>query len=106
MAEAANSEVLMNDQALAQALQSADFTAAQYAAVEFGCGVRAEVDAAADPVHRSAICQEALETLHNHLHLARVLRAHLAAQIQSNAGSCLYAQREAETDCHRWQFEA
>ena len=96
----------MNDKALAQALQCADFVAAQCAAQEFGRGVHAEVDATADPLRRSAICQEALEMLHNHLHLARVLRAHLAAQLLANAASCLYSQPEAEADRPRWQFEA
>jgi hypothetical protein len=94
----------MDDQTLAQALQSADFETVQHAAVDYGRRVRTELAAAANPGHRAEIYREALETLQNHLHLARVLRAHLAAQIQGNAGSCLYAQPEA--DRHRWQFEA
>jgi hypothetical protein len=94
----------MDDQTLAQALQGADFETVQHAAVDYGRSVRAELAAAANPRHRAEIYREALETLQNHLHLARVLRAHLAAQIQGNAGSCLYAQPEA--DRHRWQFEA
>jgi len=94
----------MDDQALAQALKNADFVAVQCAALEFGNGVRAELDAAGDPLRRLAICQGALETLHMHLHLTRVLRAHLAAQLLANAGSCLYA--EPETDGHCWKFEA
>jgi hypothetical protein len=96
----------MNDQALSQALQSGDFAAAQTAATDYGrevCGALLETD---EPSRRAAIHREAVEILGNHLHLARVLRAHLAAQIQANAGSCLYAQPEAQADPHRWQIEA
>jgi hypothetical protein len=96
----------MNDQALAQALQTGDFPAVQAAAVEYGRGIRAQMEAADDPARRASIYHDALETLQNHLHLARVLRAHLAAQIQANAGSCLYAQPDVQADRHRWQVEA
>jgi hypothetical protein len=94
----------MDDQTLAQALQAADFETVQHAAVDYGRSVRTELDATTNPQRRIAIYEEALESLQNHLHLARVLRAHLAVQIQGNAGSCLYAQPEA--DRHRWQVEA
>jgi hypothetical protein len=96
----------MHDQALVDALRAGDFAAVQTAAVDYGRGVCTEMQAADDPARRASICREALETLQNHLHLARVLRAHLAAQIQANAGSCLYAQPDAQADRHRWQVEA
>jgi hypothetical protein len=95
----------MNDQALAQALQCADFAAAQYCAEEYVRSVHAALDVTSDRDLRAAIYQETIKTLQNHLHLARVLRAHLATQIQNNAGSCLYTQSEIEAGCHRWQFE-
>jgi hypothetical protein len=96
----------MNDQALSDALQAGDFAAVQSAAVDYGRGVCTEMQAADDLARRASICQEALEALQNHLHLARVLRAHLASQIQANAGSCLYAQPDAQAGRHRWQLEA
>jgi hypothetical protein len=96
----------MNDQTLSQALQIGDFAAAQTAAADYGRVVCADLEGASDPARRAAICQEALETLETHVHLARVLRAHLAAQIQANAGSCLYAQPEAQANPPRWQVEA
>jgi hypothetical protein len=95
----------MHDQALAQALREGDFAAAQTAAAGYGQAVCAALQATADPARRASLYQEALETLQDHLHLARVLRAHLAAQIQANAGSCLYAQPDAP-EAHRWQWEA
>jgi hypothetical protein len=96
----------MNDQALSQALQSGDFAAAQTAAVDYGRGVRNDLEATDDPGRRAAIHQDALEALGNHLHLARVLRAHVAAQIQVNAASCLYVEPDTQADHHRWQVEA
>jgi hypothetical protein len=95
----------MNDQAIAQALQIGDFAAAQTAALDYGRGVRAALESTAGSDSRAAIYHAALEALQNHLHLARVLRAHLAAQVQANAGSCLYAQPDAQADRHRWQFQ-
>jgi hypothetical protein len=95
----------MNDQALSDALRAGDFAAVQSAAVDYGRGVCQELQAADDPGQRASIYQEAQETLQNHLHLARVLRAHLAAQIQANAGSCLYAQPDARANGHHWQFQ-
>jgi hypothetical protein len=96
----------MNDQALSQALQGGDFAAAQTAAADYGREVCDALQTTGDPSRRAAIHREALETLGNHLHLARVLRAHLAAQIQANVGSCLYAQPDAQADHHGWQVEA
>lgn len=95
----------MDDQALAQALKIGDFAAAQCAAEEYGRDIRAQLQTAADPDRRAAIYREGLEALRNHLHLARVLRAHLAAQAQSNAGSCVYAQQQSQADRHTWKFE-
>jgi hypothetical protein len=94
----------LNNQALAQALRSADFAATRSAADDYERSIHAELDVTIDPDRRAAIYQEALETLRNHLHLARVLRAHLAAQVHENAGSCLYAA--SEEDRHCWQFQA
>lgn len=94
----------MNDQALAQALQCSDFAAAERCAEEYGGSVRAELNVTTGWERRAAIYREAIETLQNHLYLARVLRAHLAAQVQGNTGSCLYAAPAADRHC--WQFDA
>lgn len=94
----------MDDQALALALRNADFAAAQGAVEQYGQDMRVQLLAATDPQQRAAIYQAGLETLRNHLHLARVLRAHLAAQVLSNAGSCAYAQ-ESQATGHSWKLE-
>ena len=93
----------MNDKTLAAALQNGDFVAAQSAIEEYGHQVEVALHSAAGTAARAAVYQESLSTLSQHLHLARVLRAHVAAQIQGNAGSCLY--EPAEADRHCWQFE-
>ena len=93
----------MNDQALAQALKEGDFAAAGAAAGDYRISMQADFAAAETPERRATICAEAIETLQNHLHLARVLRAHLAAQMAANAGSCLYALPEDHDP--RWQVK-
>lgn len=93
----------MNDQDLAAAIKTGDFAAAQPAIADYSRQVHAALDAASGPAAREAVFRQSIETLNQHLSLARVLRAHLAAQIQGNAGTCLYEQAQADRHC--WQFE-
>jgi hypothetical protein len=94
----------MEDQALATAIRTGDFEAANPLAVAYGQSVVAELRTALTPENREAIARPALEFLNDQLHLVRVLRAHLASQLRANSGPCLYQPTEADRHC--WRFEA
>jgi hypothetical protein len=86
----------MRAEQLTSALEAGDFEAAERLAIEYGDSVSAAPHAAA--------LQQALETLNDCLHLTRVLRAHLAAQVRANSPAIEYQPATAE-NLH-WQFEA
>jgi hypothetical protein len=81
---------------LTSALEAGDFEAAERIALEYG----ASVVAAPQP----AALRQALETLNDCLHLTRVLRAHLAAQVRANSPAIEY--QPASSENRHWQFEA
>jgi hypothetical protein len=93
----------MDDTELAASLKIGDFAAARPAIAGYSGQMQAALKAATGPAARAAIYREFIETLSQHLSLAQVLRAHLSAQIQGNAGSCLYESSTADRHC--WQFE-
>jgi hypothetical protein len=59
---------------------------------------------AAPPQDRAALVQQGLSRLQEHLSLARVLRAHLAAQLQTSTAVCLYLENSGRS--HSWHFDA
>jgi hypothetical protein len=81
---------------LTQALEAGDFEAAERLAIEFA-------DSAASSGN-AAVLRQALDTLNDCLHLTRVLRAHLAAQVRANGPAVEYQPPVPEKP--RWQFEA
>lgn len=87
---------------LAQALRAADFDRANRLARQYGESARAALQAAESGA-REAIYREAVQSLDNHLHLARVLRAHLATEWRANSGTILYQSSDSER--HLWQLE-
>jgi hypothetical protein len=85
---------------LTRALEAGDFEAAERIAIEYGKSVAARIRAGGD----IAVLREALDTLNDRLHLARVLRAHLAAQVCANSLAVEY--QPAASENRHWQFEA
>ena len=85
----------MQAEQLARTLEAGDFEAAESLAVEYG-------DAAL-VAGNATVLRQALDTLNNFLHLARVLRAHLAEQVRANSPAIEYQLSAAENP--RWQFE-
>ena len=81
---------------LTRALEAGDFETAERIAIEYGESVAASGNA--------AVLRQALDTLNDCLHLTRVLRAHLAAEVRANSPALEY-QPAASEDRH-WQFEA
>lgn len=88
---------------VSRALQAGDFIAARRLSIELGAAVRLEL-AAARPAERVALYQRRIGQMQEHLHLARVLRAHVASQLQSNAAASLY--QTAYGSDHSWRFDA
>jgi hypothetical protein len=90
----------MRAEQLTSALKAGDFEAAERIAIEYGHSVAAEMQAGGD----TAVLRQALDTFNDHLHLARVLRAHLAAQVHANSLAVEY--QPAAPQGRHWQFEA
>jgi hypothetical protein len=90
-------------QALTSALEAGDFETVQRLSVALGTAIRLELAVAA-PAERVALFTQQLARLQEHLNLARVLRAHLASQVQSNTAACLY--QTASGRPHSWRFDA
>ena len=80
-----------------------DFDRANQLADEYG-RMMASALRAAPLAARLAIYEQALATLNENLHLARVLRAHLATRLRANSGLFLYQRSESER--HIWQMQA
>ena len=53
---------------------------------------------------RSAFIEKGLSRLGEHISFARVLRAHVASQLQENTTVCLY--QPSGGDAHSWRFDA
>lgn len=88
---------------LAQALRAGDFDAANSLAAQYGQSALTALRAA-PPAEREAVLGEALQVLNDSLHLAQVLRAHIATQWRANSGTFLYQSSDSER--HLWQLEA
>jgi len=78
----------MQAEQLTRALEAGDFETAERLAIEYGASVIAGVQT-------SAVLLQALDTLNDCLHMTRVLRAHLAAEVRANSPAVEY-QRQFE----------
>lgn len=87
-------------QALTRALEAGDFEAAERIAIEYGATLAARAQSSGD----ARILPQALATLNDCLHLTRVQRAHLAAEVRANSLAVEY--QPAASDGRHWQFEA
>ena len=89
--------------AIHRSLREGDFDGAGRLSVELGQAIikNAPAPASADGAR---FLEENLGRLQEHLSLARILRAHLASQLQTNTAVFLY-QNEADSK-HCWRYEA
>jgi hypothetical protein len=90
----------MQAEQLTRALEAGDFEMAERIAIEYGNSIAAEIRAGGD----IAVARQALDTFNDSLHLTRVLRAHLAAQVHANSRAVEY--QPAASENRHWQFEA
>jgi hypothetical protein len=72
--------------------------------VEWGTSVKAEIKAAAGQAARRRIFDDAVSFAEGNIYLTRVVRAHIAAELQTNSVSSHYGDTDLEQ--HRWQVRA
>jgi hypothetical protein len=90
-------------EALRQALKAGDFDAARQFGDALASSIAHEL-AAASSVALPVLFAQRIALLQENLSLARVLRAHLASQLQINTAVCLY--QPASSDASSWGFDA
>jgi hypothetical protein len=94
----------MNGQELKTALANHDFDRAQALVPEWGKMVLTDMRSASGEAELRRILDGALAFAEDHVHLARVIRAHIASDLEANSASFLY--RDADLEQHRWQLKA
>ena len=90
-------------EAVHKALLAGDFDSARQLGTQLGQAIIRQASALA-PADRAVYVRQGLSRLQEHLNFARVLRAHLATQVQANSAACLYHQ--ALDGSHSWLFDA
>jgi hypothetical protein len=90
-------------EAVQKALLGGDFDSARRLSAELGKAIIRHASAVA-PANRAAFVREGLSRLEENLSLARVLRAHIARQVQANSAVCLYHQGSGRGNS--WCFDA
>jgi len=90
-------------EALRQALKAGDLDAAQQLGDTLGSAIARELAAAPSAV-LPALFEQRIAMLQDNLSLARVLRAHLANQLQINTAVCVY--QPALGGASSWGFDA
>lgn len=89
-------------EAIQKSLSAGDFDTVRHLSTELGQAIIRKAEATA-PAERKAVVQKELSRLREHLSLARVLRAHVANQLEANTTSSLYLQSSAKG--HSWRYE-
>jgi hypothetical protein len=90
-------------EALRQALKAGDFDAARQLSDALGFAIVRELEAAL-PTAVPSLFGQRIALLEENLSLARVLRAHLASQLQINTAVVLY--QPAASCASSWGFDA
>jgi hypothetical protein len=80
---------------LKHAIESGDFDTANVLVKQYGRAVSQEFHECATPEGKKAVVDQALAFLHDRLHLARVVRAHIASRLQAATGSSCYQSSTA-----------
>jgi hypothetical protein len=91
------------NEAVSRALQTGDFGEAQRLSADLAAAIRLEL-AAASAADRIVLFKQRIGRFQEHLSLARVLRAHVVTQLQSNTAACLYQPDSGLAHC--WRFDA
>jgi hypothetical protein len=78
------------------AIESGDFDKAEPLVLDYRNRVQAQLRAASTTTERRDIAAQALEILHLHLRLARTIRSHITARLQTIAGQSSYQQLAVE----------
>lgn len=94
----------MNKQELKAALANRNFERAQALILEWGTSVKAEIKAASGQDERQRIFEDAVSFAEGNIYLTRVIRAHIATELQTNSVSSVYCDTDLEQ--HRWQIRA
>ena len=89
-------------EAIREALHAGDFETVRGLSTVLGQAIIREAQAVA-PAERKCVVQKELGRLGEHLSLARVLRAHVASQLQNNTAALYH---EAAGRPHSWRFDA
>lgn len=92
----------MTQEHISAALLDRDFERARLLANEWRELVIANVNDASKEAERSAIFNNAISLGEMSLHLARVVRAHIALELQAN--SALYLYNNPDLERHDWQL--
>jgi hypothetical protein len=90
-------------EAVHKALLASDFDTARHLSAKLGQAIIRQASVM-PPAERADYVRQGLSRLQEHLSLARVLRAHLATQVQANSAVCLYHQ--ASDRGNAWRFDA
>lgn len=91
-----------SEERLRQALASGDFSAARYLLPDYSAAIAEFVSGPASKREK----QQAIESFHNLLSLARVVRAHIGAQSSQLQRQSSYQSLLVASDRHTWRFEA
>jgi hypothetical protein len=94
----------MTKEDLKTALLNRDFERAQTLIAEWGSSVKSAMKVATNESELRRVFEEAQALAQEYMCLARVVRAHIAAEWDSNSGSFLY--RETELERPRFRFNA
>lgn len=89
---------------LVSVIQAGDFEAAQPLIAEYGAAIQAEIRSSTAPEQRQSIFDRALNTLNEHLRLARLTRSHIHLRLLQLSGESLYASQPQSL--HTWQLDA
>jgi len=91
----------MTREELKDALLNRDFDRAQSLISAWGEAISRSMKAASGSAERYRILEDAQSFVEQHLYLARIVRARIATELQSNSASFLYSNTELEQP--RWR---
>lgn len=94
----------MTHQQLIAALNHKDFESASLIAKQLGKQALLDLQSAPTDEARSEIYKSSTAIISDALHLARVLRSHIASELYANSASFLY--RNADLEQAHWQIKA
>ena len=88
---------------LSQAIAKGDFQAVSGLIDQYGRTVARDFQVAPNNAERTVIVNQAVAFLQDHLHMARVMRSHLHAQLKALSRTSSYS--ETRSSQNTWQME-